>query len=49
MILRFPLQMRNPGGKLAVGRLQMFDQLPLVLVHLLLKPLDEGGAVAGVS
>ena len=45
----FPLQMRDPGGQLAMGRLQVLDQLPLVLVHLLLEPLDERGAVARVS
>ena len=41
--------MRDPGGQLAMGRLQVLDQLSLVLVHLLLEPLYERGAVAGVS
>jgi hypothetical protein len=41
--------MGDPGCQLPVGRLQVLDQVPLVAVQLLLEPLDERGAVAGVT
>ncbi len=41
--------MGDPGCQLSVGRLQVLNQVPLVAIQLLLEPLDERGAVAGVT
>jgi len=49
LILGPSLQMGDPGCQLSVGRLQVLDQVPFVAVQLLLEPLDERGAVAGVT
>jgi hypothetical protein len=49
LIPGFSFQMRDSVRQFSVSRLQMLDQIPLVSIQLLLKSLNEGGAIAGVT